>query len=440
MELEKRLTKKVWTVFIIYGLIGQLAWTIENMYLNIYIYRTVTYDPNAIAWMVALSGIVATITSLVMGVLSDKLGKRKIFISVGYILWGLSIIGFAFINKENVGKLFPNSNIIFVTVFLIIFLDCIMTFFGSTANDAAFNVWVTDVTHETNRGKVEGVLSAMPLFSMLIIFGLFDGFTQQGKWLEFYLIIGAIVLVSGVLGLFLIKDEHHSTLSQSTFKGLFYGFKKTTIVENKHLYITFIAIMLLGIAQQVYMPYFIIYFEYYLDIKDYAIVLGSILILASIISIIGGKYIDKTHKGKLLIGLAGIQTLTLLLIFVSGLLLKDNKVIIMVLSIVIGTFMMGSYLLLMAGFNTMIRNLVPKNRIGLFNGVRMIFFVTIPMIIGPFIGSTIIRQSKGTFFDEFGVLQYIPNPGIFLGASIVSLLIFFPIYYLNKTGGKEHAN
>ena len=31
--------------------------------------------------------------------------------------------------------------------------------------------------------------------------------------------------------------------------------------------------MLLGIAQQVYMPYFIIYFEYYLDIKDYAIVL-----------------------------------------------------------------------------------------------------------------------------------------------------------------------
>ena len=121
MELEKRLTKKVWTVFIIYGLIGQLAWTIENMYLNIYIYRTVTYDPNAIAWMVALSGIVATITSLVMGVLSDKLGKRKIFISVGYILWGLSIIGFAFINKENVGKLFPNSNIIFVTVFLIIF-------------------------------------------------------------------------------------------------------------------------------------------------------------------------------------------------------------------------------------------------------------------------------------------------------------------------------
>lgn len=224
MELEKRLTKKVWTVFIIYGLIGQLAWTIENMYLNIYIYRTVTYDPNAIAWMVALSGIVATITSLVMGVLSDKLGKRKIFISVGYILWGLSIIGFAFINKENVGKLFPNSNIIFVTVFLIIFLDCVMTFFGSTANDAAFNVWVTDVTHESNRGKVEGVLSAMPLFSMLIIFGLFDGFTQQGKWLEFYLIIGAIVLVSGVLGLFLIKDEYHSTLSQSTFKGLFYGF------------------------------------------------------------------------------------------------------------------------------------------------------------------------------------------------------------------------
>jgi MFS family permease len=37
--------------------------------------------------MVSLSAIAATLTTLLMGALSDKVGKRKLFIVVGYILW-----------------------------------------------------------------------------------------------------------------------------------------------------------------------------------------------------------------------------------------------------------------------------------------------------------------------------------------------------------------
>ena len=88
--ITEKLPKKVWFVFIIFGLIGQMAWTIENMYLNVYIYKTVTYDSNAIATMVALSAIVATIATLTMGALSDKLGKRKVFMTDGYMIWGIS--------------------------------------------------------------------------------------------------------------------------------------------------------------------------------------------------------------------------------------------------------------------------------------------------------------------------------------------------------------
>ena len=73
IEDKIKLPKKVWLVFVIYGLIGQMAWTIENMYLNVYIYKTVTYNSNAIALMVALSAIVATIATLTMGTLSYKL-------------------------------------------------------------------------------------------------------------------------------------------------------------------------------------------------------------------------------------------------------------------------------------------------------------------------------------------------------------------------------
>ena len=63
-----------------------------------------------------------------------------------------------------------------------------MTFFGSTANDAAFNAYITDVTETENRGKVESILAILPLMSMLVIFGLFDGMTQKGQWKTFFLI------------------------------------------------------------------------------------------------------------------------------------------------------------------------------------------------------------------------------------------------------------
>ena len=45
----------------------------------------------------------------------------------------------------------------------------------------------------------------MPLISMLIIFGGFDGLTQQGKWREFFNIFGVSVSVVGLVSLVLIN-------------------------------------------------------------------------------------------------------------------------------------------------------------------------------------------------------------------------------------------
>ncbi len=47
------------------------------------------YFTTAVARMVALSAIAAVLTTFVMGALSDKLKNRRLFISVGYILWGI---------------------------------------------------------------------------------------------------------------------------------------------------------------------------------------------------------------------------------------------------------------------------------------------------------------------------------------------------------------
>ena len=72
-----KLSPRVWASLIVFGLFGQLAWTVENMYFNVYVYNTITGNTTVIASMVAFSAITATLTTLFMGALSDKVGKRK---------------------------------------------------------------------------------------------------------------------------------------------------------------------------------------------------------------------------------------------------------------------------------------------------------------------------------------------------------------------------
>ena len=51
-------------------------------------------------WSVKLCSVAATLTTILVGALSDKIGKRKLLMCLGYIIWGVSILGFAFIKVE----------------------------------------------------------------------------------------------------------------------------------------------------------------------------------------------------------------------------------------------------------------------------------------------------------------------------------------------------
>lgn len=435
---NNKLGARKWTILVLFGLIGQVAWTIENMYLNVYIYKTVTYDPQAIAWMVALSAVMATVATLTMGALSDKLGKRKIFMSVGYILWGLSIIGFAFITKNNIATLFPHADVVVLTVALIILLDCLMTFIGSTANDATFFAWVNDVTDTKNRGRAEGLLATMPLIGMLVVFGALDSFTQNGNWLGFFLIVGITVIIAGIIGLFLVKDQATPRKNSHYFKDLIYGFVPKNIKHNWLLYVIFSAVMVLGIAQQVFLPYFIIYFEYYVGLSDYALLLGGILILASAISFIGGRLVDKYGKKVFLVPATILYIIGMLSLFFFGLFIKDNMTLITIMTMIGGTIMMGAYLVSLVPLNALARDIMPTDRVGVFSGVRMFFFILIPMVVGPFIGSTIIKNSGNTYLDEFGALQYVPTPHIYLAGALVALFTFIPLAIILKTNLEKY--
>lgn len=149
------LSRRVWTSLILLGFAGQLAWGVENQFFNTFLYDKVTPDPRPISYMVAASAITATLTSILMGALSDRIrsrgGRRKPFILFGYIAWAVSTAAF-----PSAAFFHP----LILAVGIAILFDCLMTFFGSTANDANLNAYIVDVTAVENRGRVMGVLTA----------------------------------------------------------------------------------------------------------------------------------------------------------------------------------------------------------------------------------------------------------------------------------------
>ena len=423
---KEKLSKRMWVSFILIGLVGQFAWTIENMYFNVFLYNTISTDPRAIAAMVAASAAAATVTTLLMGALSDRVGRRKPFICAGYVLWGISTMAFGFISVEGVAAWAGAARAASVAAALVIVMDCVMTFFGSTANDAAFNAYITDNTAPDNRGRVESALATLPLISMLVIFGGFDGLTQQGRWREFFLIFGGLVTATGVLACFLLRETPREKKKDNYLSGLLHGFRPSVVRQNEKLYLALGAFCIFSIAVQVFFPYLIIYMPTYLQIEAYAIVLGVVLLVASLISVLSGGVIDRLGKLNCVLPAAGVMLLGLILMYFA----RSAGFVI-----ASGIVMMAGYMLVTATLSAVIRDGTPPEEVGLFQGVRMIFAVLVPMIVGPFIGAAVIRNSGATYV-ELGVVKNVPTPAIFLAAAVVLLCTAVPVIILKRRSRK----
>ena len=417
-----------WLAFILAGFVGQLAWAIENNYFNVYVrYCTDTYD--FIPVMTIASAAAATITTLFMGAVSDRLGKRKLFICGGYILWGISILLFAFLDPTSSFNIVANS--VFMAGTMIVIMDCVMTFFGSTANDAAFNAFVTDNTNNDNRAKVESVLSVLPLLALIIVI-LIAGFfvdVEPGvtkRWDIFFYIFGGITLLVGVISFFLLpKDVVEPNKEGNYFANVFYGFRPKVIKENPVLYITLAAFMVFNIGLQVFMPYFILYVQDVLLIQGdaFTISLGIVLLGASAITIVFGLFMDKIGKNKIMIpGLIVGAIGGAIIFFVPvGVAFTQPGLIIG------GIILMTGYLVSPAVLGAKVRDYTPVKEVGLFQGVRMIFVVLIPMIIGPLIGDSLCKSMGESYVNDLGATVYPPNKWLFLVTGIVFLCAIVPV-------------
>lgn len=409
---------RFWIALVIFSLTGQVAWVVENMYFNVFIYKIFNASASAISAMVAASAVAATVTTLLIGALSDKIGKRKMFICGGYILWGISILAFTLLRMDVIEKLFPAAvSAASVGVSLVIILDCVMTFFGSSANDACFNAWLTDATDAGNRGRVEGINAMMPLMAILVVFGGFMAFDldQQSSWTMIFTIIGLLVVVIGVLGCFLIQDTGVKTAENGNyFKNIFYGFRPSVVKSNQTLYLTLAAYAVFGISIQIFMPYLILYYNVSLAMDNYVLVMAPAIVLAAVFTAFYGKVYDK--RG---FRFAVIPAIALLMAGYVVLYFLRNTAMVFIGSLL----MMCGYLSGMAVFGAMLRDHTPENRAGMFQGLRIVGQVLTPGIIGPYVGAQVLRNAQ-TIVNSDGTESFVPNENIFLAAFIAALLIW----------------
>ena len=414
--MTKNKSRRFYAALILFGLIGQVAWVVENMYFNVFIYNMFSASPADISLMVGASSVIATLTTILIGALSDRVGKRRLFISLGYILWGVSILLFALVQKDIIGALFPTAvSVSAICITVTVVLDCLMTFFGSTANDAAFNAWLTDAADPARRGSVEGINAMMPLVAILVVFGGFMSFDLKtsSAWTAVFVIIGGVVLVSGILSFFLVDEpERAKAESEGYLKTVLYSFRPSTVKRNAVLYVTVLAFAIFGISIQIFMPYLIIYYEVALGMTDYVFVMAPAIILASVATAFYGKVYDKygfLRSSLPALGILGVGYILLTLFRAT-------------LPVFIGSLlMMTGYLSGMAVFGAMLRDRIPTGKAGAFQGIRIVGQVLIPGIIGPAIGAFVLKDAK-TMIGSDGTEAFIPNESIFVAALVVAAI------------------
>lgn len=415
------LTRPVWIALLLLGFAGQLAWAVENQFFNTFVYDNITPDPRPISWMVATTAVVATVTSTLMGTLSDRTrtrwGKRRPFVIGGYLIWGV------FTGVFSASATFQSISLGILAAILI---DSLMTFFGSTANDAAFNAYVTDITNFENRGRVTAGLEIMKWVAVLIVYGGAGLIIESLGYTVFFWAIGGLVIVAGLVSAPLMKEEADTSKPQGSYWSQIAGlFKPELLRANRDVFLILFSITLFDLAQQVFFPYLIIYLTHYVKLEtlQYSILVGVAILVGGILMAYPlGILVDRWGRKPVALLAIICESIGLFLFSIS------QSYVLLIITGVLWLAPMAAWAI---STNTWAKDLYPEDRRGQFSGVMVLFFVAFAMIPGPLIGGW-LSSSYGISTIVDGKAGFIPTPLIFQVASVMTLLAFIPLFWVGK--------
>jgi len=93
--------------------------------------------------------------------------------------------------------------------------------------------------------------------------------------------------------------------------------------------------------------------------------------------------------------------------------------------------MMCGYLCSMAVFGAMMRSHIPVEKSGQFQGVRIIGQVLIPGVVGPWIGSFVLRNAE-VIVNNDGTTSFLPSSDLFLVTVIITVIVLLCTKYIEE--------
>lgn len=427
--------------FILLCLCGQLCWNIENQWFNTFVYAKIGKFVWIVTGMVICSATLTCISTFLFGALSDRKGRRKNMMGIGYIAWGISTILVGMV--EFAAPFVP----IYLAGTLMIILDGVMSFIGSAGYDSSFNAWANDHTTTANKGFVGLILGAMPVIATImgtLIGGILIDSGKGDNYQLLFIVFGGFVIVCGIFALIFARDRKSLTpqkdgslLHQATAA---FRFKELKSIPNmKELLLACIVICVYFTSFNFYFVHIANWAIYFLNLSasTFAVYEGAGMILAIIAVIPLTKLIDKDRIPLVCVIGLSVSYIGLMLAYffikgpesVDAVNLFGGRNPILILA----CFLFGVGEILMTDACMIwVRGLFPESKRGQFEGLRCIFFVWLPMLIGTLCGDYIIRLFSRNMTDEAGIPIQVPTSDLYFYASFVVLAAFIPLFFAAK--------
>lgn len=423
---------KLWFLIWSLGLAGQICWNIENQWFNTFVYAKIGKDPSIITGMLIASAAATTFSTFFFGTWSDRTGKRRHFISLGNILWGIFTIVFGLTQFISPG-MYAFAGV------MVVLADTVMSFFGSMGNDASFNAWINDRMEDSNRGQIGAALATQPVLGTIlgtVVGGLLVG--SDDRYMRLFLVMGLLVIAFGILSFFMMsKSDDVAPSKRGTFWQQFFSvFNVRKFLELRELLFVNLAVCVFFIGFNAYFAYLGNYIIYYLGFTadQMGIIEAVPLVLAMLSAIPVSSFINRGQNLAVavfgcVLNAAGLAVLS----FVRPEGINTTSLFNPVLFI--GILMVGiGYISFLQTTKIWAKQLYPEESRGQFEGIWILFFVLFPMIGGSLVGQFAVKHSGKTFVDAMsGQTQYIPDSSIFIYGLVFILLAVVPLLLTKKT-------
>ena len=428
---------RMWILIWTLGLVGQIGWNVEGTWFNTFVYEKIDKNPSIITPMLILSALATTVAIYVFGSLTDKTGKRRNLINLGYIIWGILLMLFA--TTQIMVK-----NYFSFAIVCVVLGDMLISFFGSMSMDVGYSTWLTDIMNDENRGQIGAAIAVQSILGSLlgnIINSKLIGYNNN--YTRLFVVVGTLLFIFGIISAYLFNKSDDIKIYKNKFKPqIKEPFNFRILLKNKELMLIYVCVAIFFTGFNTYFPYLGNYLIHYLgySAEQMGIIEAIPLVLAMLVTVPVSKYINNNKFIE--VSLIAVVSGLIGMLFIYPIIPESiNLKMIFDIRLFMAILLIGSsYVIMLQATKSWTKMLAPKNSKGRFEVFYAIAFAVIPMTFGSTVGENIVKMSSSDLVNEItGRVEYIPNGNIFLIGTLISMFSIIPIIMIKIYSKKQLA-